>query len=390
MKQLTVALILGTRPEAIKMAPLILALRAQHPRIKTHVILSGQHAHLVLPILDFFEIKADITLRLRRKRPTLGSLTSKAVEHLDLTLTQLKPDWVVVQGDTTTAMVGSLAAFYHQIPVAHLEAGLRTNDLYSPFPEEINRRITSQIATLHWPPTAQAAKALQRENLPLAPAQMLVTGNTVIDALHLGLQKLRKNPVADPDFERALQHKNAGLDQLFVLVTGHRREHFGTPLENICRVLLKTAQKNPHALFLYPIHPNPKVSQPVKKILSGQPNFILTKPKNYPEFIQLLNLSDIVVTDSGGVQEEAPALGKTVLVTRESTERPEGLRSGLVHLVGHKPEALAHALHQSLNKLIKLKKVGQKTKSFSPYGDGLAASRCVASLLGKKCHPFQM
>jgi len=380
-----IAVVLGTRPEAIKLAPLILELRRVRSRVRTTVILSGQHAHLVMPILGFFGIKPDRSIRLMRPNQTLTGLTTNALTKIGSTLAGLNPDWVVVQGDTTTAMACALAAFYQKIKVAHLEAGLRTNNIYSPFPEEINRRIISQIAALHWAPTRNAARALRRESLPLPATRILVTGNTVIDALLLASARVRQKPIPDGDAARVAAHLAKGPRQLFVLVTGHRRESFGAPLRAICAALLAVARRDPRTLLVYPVHPNPNVRGPVEKMLGGVPNILLTPPKNYPEFIQLLNSCDVIVTDSGGVQEEAPSLGKTVLVTREVTERPEGLRTGLVRLVGHDQRRLTAALRAAL---AACRRGNGRRRAVFPYGDGRAAARCVASLLGVPVKPF--
>jgi UDP-N-acetylglucosamine 2-epimerase len=320
-----------------------------------------------------------------RPNQMLTSLTARALEKIGSVLGDLHPDWVVVQGDTTTAMACALAAFYQKIKVAHLEAGLRTNDIYSPFPEEINRRIISQIAALQWAPTKDAARSLRRESLPVPPARLLVTGNTVIDALLLASARVRSSPRPDPDSARVAAHLAGGPNRLFVLVTGHRRESFGAPLRAICAALLAVARSDRDTIFVYPVHPNPNVRGPVEKLLGGISNILLTAPKNYPEFIQLLGRSDVIVTDSGGVQEEAPSLGKTVLVTREVTERPEGLRTGLVQLVGHNERRLTAALRAAL--AARRRGTGRRRAVF-PYGDGRAAARCVASLLGRPVKPF--
>jgi UDP-N-acetylglucosamine 2-epimerase (non-hydrolysing) len=378
---LHIALVLGTRPEAIKLAPLILALRADSRRFRTTVVLSGQHADLVAPILAFFKIHADIDINLMQPNQSLASLTSRAITALHRVLDELKPDWVVVQGDTTTAMACSLAAFYLKIKVAHLEAGLRTNRIHSPFPEEINRRFISQIAALHWAPTVASARALRRESMPLPHARIVVTGNTVIDALLLGVARLRSAPVPDIDRDRIAAFLAADSRHRFVLVTGHRRENFGEPLRDICHTLAALAASDQRALFLYPVHPNPNVRATVGEVLGKVPNIVLTAPKNYPEFVQLLDLSHVIVTDSGGVQEEAPALGKVVLVTRETTERPEGLKTGLVKLVGHRRSRLLAAVRSAL----KLSRRARRApKPAFPYGDGSAAGRCLKSLLDRK------
>lgn len=376
-----VAIVLGTRPEAIKLAPLILALRRQPRRFRTTVVLSGQHADLVAPIMEFFGLTADCNISLMQPNQTLASLTSRATERLHTVLGELAPDWVVVQGDTTTAMACALAAFYLKIKVAHLEAGLRTNRIDSPFPEEVNRRIISQIAALHWAPTRAAARALRREAMPLPHAKILVTGNTVIDALLLGVARLRSAPVPDADRDRIAAFLAADPRHRFVLVTGHRRENFGQPLRDICRTLAALAASDPRALFLYPVHPNPNVRATVEEVLGRTPNMVLTAPKNYPEFLQLLNLSHVIVTDSGGVQEEAPALGKVVLVTRDTTERPEGLKTGLVKLVGHRRSRLLAAVRAALTAS---RRTRRARKPAFPFGDGAAAARCVQSLLAWK------
>lgn len=377
---LHVAVVLGTRPEAIKVAPLILELKRARPRIRTTVIVSGQHAHLVAPILDFFDITPDVRIQLMRPNQTLSGLTSRALEKITATLATLRPDWVVVQGDTTTAMASALAAYYLRIKVAHLEAGLRTGDIYSPFPEEANRRFISQIAALHWAPTRTAVAALRQENLPLPGSRVLITGNTVIDALLLGLQRTRRAPVSDPTCEAVRSFLAAGAHRRMVLVTGHRRESFGRPFRNICLALRTVARADPDALFVYPVHPNPNVRAPVEELLRNTPNILLTEPKNYPVFIQLLDLSSVIVTDSGGVQEEAPSLAKIVLVTRTRTERPEGLRSGLVQLVGQDRPRLTASLQTALTRV---RRAGKPARPVFPYGDGTAARRCVASLLAR-------
>ena len=382
---LHVAVVLGTRPEAIKVAPLILALRRARPRVRTTIVFSGQHPHLVAPILAFFGLKPDATLRIMRPGQSLAKLTSRAVDQLSTVLAKLQPDWVVVQGDTTTAMSCALAAFYLGIKVAHLEAGLRTDDIHSPFPEEINRRFISQVATLHWAPTRTAAQALRRENLPLPGSRLVVTGNTVIDALLLGVERTRKNPGTDRDCAMVRRFLSGGAQRQFVLVTGHRRESFGRPFRDICLALRDVARTDHDTLFVYPVHPNPKVQEPVRALLGRTANIVLTEPKNYPEFIRLLDLSSVIVTDSGGVQEEAPSLGKTVLVTRERTERPEGLATGLVQLTGHDRRRLAALLRDALaDRRANLKKL----RAVFPYGDGRAAERCVDSLLGRRVRAF--
>jgi len=381
----TVAVILGTRPEAIKLAPLIRELRAHRDALQTEVVFSGQHLHLVRPILEFFQIEVQRSLDLMQPDQTLAALTARAMSAFAAVFAELQPAVVVVQGDTTTAMCAALAAFYQKISVAHLEAGLRTNARYSPFPEEINRRIISQIAGLHWAPTARAAAALRRENLPLLPGRIVVTGNTGIDALFDGLARIRALPPDDADCQRASDHRRSHPEAAIVLITGHRRENFGEPFRQFCDAIKETAARYPEALFIYPVHPNPNVREPVSRFLAALPNVLLTESKNYPAFLRLLDLSDIILTDSGGVQEEAPALGKPVLVTRFHTERPEGIATGHVTLIG--PERTAILEH--LGRLLDRHRAGQRgLPPAFPYGDGHAAPRCVASLLGREVVEF--
>ncbi|MEY2881700.1 MAG: hypothetical protein RLZZ15_4080 [Verrucomicrobiota bacterium] len=382
---LTVAVVLGTRPEAIKVAPLIHALQSRPDAIRTEIVLSGQHLELVTPLLEFFRLVPTHSLQLMQPGQTLASLTSRAVAALDATFAASRPDWVVVQGDTTTAMSAALAAFYQKIPVAHLEAGLRTDSLYSPFPEEINRRIIGQIASLHWAPTTHAAAALAAEKLPLPPARLVVTGNTGIDALLSSLARVRDLPTADADCAAAVAHRAAGPGRAVVLVTGHRRENFGEPFRQFCAAIADSAAAHPHALFIYPVHPNPNVRAPVEAALSHAPNVRLTSPKNYPEFIRLLDLADLILTDSGGVQEEAPSLGKRVLVTRHHTERGEGIATGHVQLVGPDYAPIVAAVAAGLA----AHRDGRAALAPAyPYGDGRAAARCVASLLAETFAPF--
>ncbi len=375
MKQ-KVAVVIGTRPEAIKLAPLVRAMRARADSLEVAVIFSGQHENLVRPILDFFAVAIDHEFKTMREGQSLADLHASALLQSDSIFAALKPDWVVVQGDTTTAMCAALAGFYQGRRVAHLEAGLRTGHIDSPFPEEVNRRVITQVAQLHWAPTPAAAAALRAEGQPLGSARVLVTGNTVIDALLDGVARVRRSPPIDPDVEFALAH--AGK---VVLITGHRRESFGAPLRVFCEAIADLAASFPEVLFLYPVHPNPQVRLPVYEALGNHPNVRLTAPKNYPEFLALLDRAALVVTDSGGVQEEAPALGKRVLVTRAHTERPEGIASGHVKLVGGTLEAIHQAVTAELTNQVQVRPA-------FPYGDGHAAPRCVASLLGESVEEF--
>jgi UDP-N-acetylglucosamine 2-epimerase (non-hydrolysing) len=376
-----IVVVLGTRPEAVKMAPLILELKRNPSEFRVSVVSSGQHANLVNPILTFFGIKPDIAIDLMTPRQTLASLTSRAIEQMQNKLTELAPNWVVVQGDTTTAMASALCAYYLNIPVAHLEAGLRTGRIDSPFPEEVNRRFISQIATLHWAPTQLAANALLKEGMPLAHSEIVVTGNTVIDALLFSVAKLRVSAIPDLDRARVESFLSSHEANRFVLVTAHRRENFGDPIRKVCAAIASIAAIDPHVLFLLPVHPNPAVKESIGSLLHDRPNIILASPKDYPEFVQLLDLCHLVVSDSGGLQEEAPALGKKVLVTRETTERSEGLDSGLVKLVGTCEEALASLIREELD--FSRSRVQALSPAF-PFGEGDAALKCVASLK-RKC-----
>ncbi len=382
---ITVALVLGTRPEAIKLAPLARELRGRPEAVRLEIVFSGQHPDLVQPVLDFFGLAADHTLGAMRPGQGLAELSARALTELNATLARLKPDWVIAQGDTTTAMCAGLAAFYQQIPLAHLEAGLRTNDPRVPFPEEINRRILGQLAALHWAPTRGAATALAREGLPLGGGRVFVTGNTGIDAVLIGRALLRSRPMCDPDLLRVEKFRAGHPSGAFVLMTGHRRENLGEPAREACRAVRAVAGRHSDSLFVYPMHPNPLVRATVKAELGGLANVLLTEPKDYPVFLQLMDWCDAIVTDSGGVQEEAPALGKVVLVTRARTERPEGIATGHIRLVGEDRVALEGELEELI---LARRSSRHQLLPALPYGDGRAASRCVASLLGENFMEF--
>ena len=384
-----IAFIIGTRPEAIKQAPVILEARrreAKGSRVESLVISTGQHREMLVPILDLFGITPDVDLGLMQPNQTLADLTARALTNLEELLQDTRPDVVVVQGDTSTAMAGALAAYYLKIPVAHVEAGLRTGDPYAPFPEEINRRIIGQIARFHFAPTPGAAEALAAEQLPApnhARAHVLVTGNTVIDALLEAEARLEENPLDHPDLREVQEWKRAGTERKFVLVTGHRRENFGDPFGQFCMGLRDIADRRPDALVLYPMHLNPNVRQPVTELLSGRQNIHLTEPADYPLFVSLMREADLVITDSGGVQEEAPALGVPVLVTRERTERPEAVEAGAVELVGPNRARILDAALRFLDAET------MERKRIFPYGDGRAAERCLDALMGIEGTPFK-
>ena len=357
----------GTRPEAIKMAPLIKEFHKHTEVFETKVCVTAQHREMLDQVLDFFEIIPDYDLDLMKPGQNLYSLTATIIESLKPILEKFVPDFVFVHGDTTTSMAGSIASFYSGAKVCHVEAGLRTNNKLSPFPEEINRQITGRICDYHFAPTETSKNNLLLENV--SEDSILVTGNTVIDALLSSVEKVNSNP---SELINRLSRKIG--DKEVVLVTGHRRENHGGGFERICNALKQIAEDDINRLIIYPVHLNPKVQEPVKKILSDVKNIILINPLAYQDFIWLMNRSKIIITDSGGVQEEAPSLGKPVLVMRDTTERPEAVEAGTVLLVGTNKELI---VSESLN-LLNNKNVFEKmSKLHNPYGDGLASKRIV-------------
>ena len=369
MTSLKVLSVFGTRPEAIKLAPVIRRLRATSG-IDAPICVTAQHRHMLDQVLHLFDLVPEHDLGLMQENQTLAGLTAAAVEGLDPVLQMESPDWVLVQGDTTTVMAASLVAFYHRIPVGHVEAGLRTDDKYQPFPEEINRRVTSVVADLHFAPTAHARDNLLREGVP--DSRIRVTGNSVIDALQLA---------AAMPFDWA-RSSLAGLPEAarLVLVTAHRRENFGAPLERICGALRALAARfSPEVHFVYPVHLNPNVDEPVRAMLGQTPGITLLPPLDYLPMVNLLKRSDLVLTDSGGVQEEAPGLGKPVLVMREVTERPEGVAAGTVRLVGTDQAAIEREVARLLTDN---EAYSAMAHAANPYGDGHAAERIVEALLG--------
>ena len=362
-----VLLIFGTRPEAIKMAPLVKEFQ-KHPEVfDTRVCVTAQHREMLDQVLDFFEIKPDYDLDLMRPGQNLYSLTSIIIESLKPILEEFTPHYVFVHGDTTTTMAGSIASFYSGAKVCHVEAGLRTNNKLSPFPEEINRQITAKICDYHFAPTETSKSNLLKENI--SKDSILVTGNTVIDALIRSVDKVNEKP------SQLIQGLSEQIgNQEVVLVTGHRRENHGEGFERICKALKRIAQNDTNRIIIYPVHLNPKVQEPVNKILSGINNVILIDPLAYQDFIWLMNRSKIIITDSGGVQEEAPSLGKPVLVMRDTTERPEAVEAGTVLLVGTDEELIVSIALDLLNNNENFEKM---TKLHNPYGDGLASNRIV-------------
>ena len=362
-----ILLIFGTRPEAVKMAPLIKEFQKHSDAFETKVCVTAQHREMLDQVLDFFEIKPDYDLDLMKPGQNLYSLTATIIESLKPILEEFTPDYVFVHGDTTTNMAGSIASFYSGAKVCHVEAGLRTNNKLSPFPEEINRQITGRICDYHFAPTETSKNNLLKENI--SEDTILVTGNTVIDALLNSVEKVNDNPSA---FIQDLS-KQIGVQEV-VLVTGHRRENHGDGFERICNALKTIALDNVNRLVIYPVHLNPKVQEPVKRILSGLSNVILIDPLPYQDFIWLMKRSKIIITDSGGVQEEAPSLGKPVLVLRDTTERPEAAEAGTVLLVGTNENLIVSKALDLLNNKDNFDKM---SKLHNPFGDGLASTRIV-------------
>jgi UDP-N-acetylglucosamine 2-epimerase (non-hydrolysing) len=379
LKKLRVLSIFGTRPEAVKMAPVVKALKHE-PGIEVQVCVTAQHRQMLDQVLDLFQIRPDVDLDLMRPDQSLAELTAAVFTHLDPVLSALKPDWVLVQGDTTTVMAAALLAFYHRIAVGHVEAGLRTHDKYQPFPEEINRRVAGVVADLHFAPTEWSRQNLLREGVP--SDQVIVTGNPVIDALKT-VANIPPDTYTQNLLERiGIQRDLAGGGQpCLVLITAHRRENFGRPLEDICLALRRLAETYGQAVRLvYPVHLNPNVQEPVYRLLGQVPNIILLDPLDYLPLVQLMSRARLVLTDSGGLQEEAPGLGVPVLVMRAVTERPEGLQAGTVKLVGTDPERIYNEARRLLDDPAAH---AQMARAVNPYGDGHAAGRIVAAILAR-------
>lgn len=365
--------VVGTRPEAIKMAPVILALKKQ-PWAQVRVLATAQHRQMLDQVLAFFEIEADIDLNMMRPNQSLTTLTGRMLLDLDQVLLAEKPDVVLVQGDTTTVMTVSLACFYHRIPIGHVEAGLRTWDMQNPFPEEANRVLTGRLAQWHFAPTESSRENLLQEGV--ADQDIIVTGNTVIDALLMTAEK-----TLDLDAILGVQldpHKR------LVLITSHRRENFGEPFSNICRALHTLAERNPDVQFLYPVHPNPNVKDVAHAMLGASENIHLCEPLDYAPFVAAMKRAYLIISDSGGVQEEAPALAKPVLVLREETERPEALSYGVVKLVGANYQRIVDETQRLLDDDSAYRAMA---RGVSPYGDGLAAGR-IAQVLQNHFSPL--
>jgi UDP-N-acetylglucosamine 2-epimerase (non-hydrolysing) len=380
---LRVLSIFGTRPEAVKMAPIVQAL-AQAPEVTSFVCVTAQHRQMLDQVLDLFNIHPDVDLNLMQPDQSLANLTAEIFTHLDPVLSDLKPDWILVQGDTTTVMAASLVAFYHQIRVGHVEAGLRTNDKWQPFPEEINRRVASVVTDLHFAPTKWSRENLLRENIP--SEQIIVTGNPVIDALHAVVKMPPTQDVLElfkrihiPYISSGSVPKTRSGSPRLILVTAHRRENFGDSLKNICSALKRLADNYGDAIrIVYPVHLNPNVQEPVYRLLSEIPNIILLPPLDYLPMVHLMKHASITLTDSGGLQEEAPALGIPVLVMREVTERPEGIQAGTVRLVGTDEEEI---FRQTCNLLDDPYAYTAMAQAINPYGDGKAAIRITNAII---------
>lgn len=373
MKKVTV--FFGTRPEAIKMAPVIKALE-KAKGITPIVISTGQHKEMLEQVVNIFDLKVDYNLEIMEPNQTLSSLTSRLIAAIDKILGEINPDLALVQGDTTTAMVGSLVSFYHQIPVGHVEAGLRTNDIYSPFPEEVNRRLISPIVTLNFAPTILSESNLLKENV--SGEKIFVTGNTVIDALFMESARQENPAITDAVNATLSMHLPQNWRGVpYVLITGHRRENFGCGFDQICAALAQLAELYPDYRFIYPVHLNPSVQKPVYSLLGAYDNIFLIPPQDYSVFLALMAGSKIILTDSGGIQEEAPSLGKPVLVMRDTTERPEGLDANTVRLVGAKTCNIVDSVVQLLNDETLYRTMSTAN---NPFGDGHAAERIVKTI----------
>ena len=376
-----ILLVFGTRPEAIKMAPLVKKLQEMPEAFQTIVCVTGQHREMLDQVLRLFEITPEYDLNIMKPNQDLYDITSRILLGMRDVLREVQPDIVLVHGDTTTSMAAALAAFYQQIPVGHVEAGLRTGNIYSPWPEEMNRLITGRITTHHFSPTPLARENLLREHV--AEGQIIVTGNTVIDALQMVVGKLREDAalaseVADRISEMGYDVQRLDGAKRMVLITGHRRENFGEGFLNICHAIKHLAEQYPDVDFVYPMHLNPNVRKPVLEILGeGAENVFLIEPLDYLPFVYMMQHSTLILTDSGGVQEEAPGLGKPVLVMRDTTERPEAVEAGTVLLVGTNREKIEQGVSQLLDDAEMYRRMSE---AVNPYGDGLACERIAEAL----------
>ncbi len=388
----TVMLVFGTRPEAIKMCPLVKEFQKNPKEFETIVCVTGQHREMLDQVLTIFDVKPDYDLNIMKQGQDLYDVTARVLTGMRDVFKECKPDVVLVHGDTTTSTAAALAAFYQQIPVGHVEAGLRTHNIYSPWPEEMNRQITGRIATYNFSPTPLSEQNLIEEK---APGQIFVTGNTVIDALHMVVDKLKTNEQLAKEQEVIL--KTAGYDvarlngdKKLVLITGHRRENFGDGFIRMVTAMKDLSEKYPEVDFVYPMHLNPNVRKPIHEVFGEdltRSNFFFIEPLQYLEFVYLMEKSAIVLTDSGGIQEEAPGLGKPVLVMRDTTERPEALKSGTVHLVGTDYDKIVTEVSTLLDSPEAYERM---SRAVNPYGDGRACARIADALAGKEVERFEI
>lgn len=387
-----VMLVFGTRPEAIKMCPLVKEFQKRADEFETIVCVTGQHREMLDQVLKIFDVTPDYDLNIMKQGQDLTDVTARVLTGLRDVFKECRPDVVLVHGDTTTSTAGALAAFYAQIPVGHVEAGLRTHNLYSPWPEEMNRQVTGRIATYNFSPTPLSESNLKAEN---ALGQIFVTGNTVIDALHMVVDKLQSDAALAAEQDKVLL--NAGYDvtrlangKKLVLITGHRRENFGDGFIRMVTAMKDLSEKYTDVDFVYPMHLNPNVRKPIHEVFGEdltRPNFFFIEPLQYLEFVYLMNKANIVLTDSGGIQEEAPGLGKPVLVMRDTTERPEALASGTVHLVGTDYDKIVTEVSTLLDDP---KAYESMSKAVNPYGDGQACRRIADALAGKETDRYEV
>lgn len=373
MSRKSILVFMGTRPEAIKLAPVVAALRRSEIFACT-VVATGQHKEMFRQVIDRFGVAVDAELDVMRPNQTLAELTARLMTSIDAWLGTAHPDMALVQGDTTTVLVAALACFYRRIPIGHVEAGLRTGNIWSPFPEEANRRLATPLVTMHFAPTESARQALLRENIP--DASIAVTGNTVVDALLMEVAAQENDTCLRKAIDRELSELLGWpwLDHPYVLVTGHRREHFGKGFDEICGAIAGLARRFTHFRFVYPVHLNPNVRTHVNRLLGHLPNVALIPPQGYSQFVALMSRCRLVLTDSGGVQEEAPSLAKPVLVMRDTTERPEGIAAGTARLTG--PVA-ANIIAEATRLLTDARAYDEMASAQNPYGDGRAAERIV-------------
>lgn len=389
----TILLVFGTRPEAIKMAPLVKEFQKCPKDFKTMVCVTGQHREMLDQVLAIFDIIPDFDLNIMKRGQDLYDVTARVLTGMRDVLQECKPDVVLVHGDTTTSTAAALAAFYQQIPVGHVEAGLRTHNIYSPWPEEMNRQITGRIATYNFAPTPLSEKNLKEEKVQ---GQIFVTGNTVIDALHMVVDKLKSDETIGSNQIKVLSEAGYDVTRLsngkkLVLITGHRRENFGSGFISMVTAMKDLAEKYRDVDFVYPMHLNPNVRKPIHEVfgedLTAYTNFFFIEPLQYIEFVYLMEKSTVVLTDSGGIQEEAPGLGKPVLVMRDTTERPEALKSGTVHLVGTNHDLIISEVSSLLDDAVAYERM---SKAVNPYGDGQACSRIVRTLNGESVDRYEI